>query len=193
MARPLREIDPERGRRLNKVIKASGMSKEKAASELGLAPGSLDNILYGSRSLTEATAEEAAALFGVRKDYLLNDSPFMTDEEITGHSFLPLVKKVYDTMQREKALKAYLEECGFLIRDNDEELAEKYGICSLDDWDETKLETLTKDDHLYCLFSAKDEAQGYCSMEEYERFRSQIEDFVEYSINKLMNGGFKNG
>lgn len=185
--RPKKRIDKERGRRLKECINAAGMSVIEFSDKTGLAEGSTRNIISGQRSLTDDIAIRAAEILDVRPAYLLNLDNYRTNEDIISHPVFPFVAALVDAAKRSKALDAYLSSFHMEI-EPDEEVAKKFCV----DEEYNNLEVFFENESAYTITKDR-ETIGHCSEQERAAFVSDINNFVEYSINKLIRGGYKHG
>ncbi len=186
--KPRKTVDMERGRRLKECIEASGLSVAEFSDKVNMAEGSVRNIMSGQRNLTDDIAIRAAEILDVRPAYLLNLNDFPTAEAIYSHPYFPLVAAIVDAAKRNKARDLYLSSfhIGFLANDD---LAKAIGVNDSLDHIEEFLEcreaNLIVDDNGKVI--------GHCSEKELSAFISDIDRYIEHSINKLIGGGFRNG
>lgn len=186
-------IDKERGRRLRDEVKNSGLSVADFASMVFMSEGAIRNIFSGNKNLTDELARQASSILGVRPAYLMNYDPYRTEGDITGHPYFPHLFRMYHRWQSRKMIDKYLKAYGISIVVNDE-LMPGLGDVSIDELSNHEddllngLEVLSSSQKAYKIVNEKGEILGYCSMKKINLFYSQINSFIEFSFNALLDG-----
>ncbi|EXG86236.1 putative transcriptional regulator [Clostridium sp. ASBs410] len=74
-----RKLNPEQGKRLNECLKDIRMAQKELAQKSGYTQQYISNIVVGKKNMSHESAEIFANILCVRKDYLLCQDDFKTD------------------------------------------------------------------------------------------------------------------
>lgn len=91
-----KELNPEQGNRLRECLKDKRMSQKELSEKSGYTPQHINNVIGGTRNMSQESAETFAHILGVRKEYLLCwDNHKTTNEQ---EDFLLYASGSYDKM-----------------------------------------------------------------------------------------------
>lgn len=106
-----RELNPEQGKRLRECLKDKRMSQKELSEKSGYTPQHINNIIGGSRNMSQESAEVFANILDARKEYLLCMDDFKSYDSIS--QFL------CDKINREVAAgKSLMAECGIELMES---------------------------------------------------------------------------
>lgn len=66
-----KELNPEQGIRLRECLKDKRMSQKELSEKSGYTPQHINNVIGGTRNMSQESAEAFGHILGVRKEYLL--------------------------------------------------------------------------------------------------------------------------
>lgn len=82
-----KELNPEQGKRLRECLKNKRMSQKELSEKSGYTPQHINNIIGGTRNMSQESAEIFANILEVRKEYLLCKDDFKNFNSIAKYVF----------------------------------------------------------------------------------------------------------
>ena len=205
MAKPTSELSKERGNRVKQLLKGlqstnfKKMKQVELAEKMGISPIVLSAKLSGSRTLTRDDAIQIADLFPpIRYQWILAEDDFET--ELHQRLFTPVSNFRYHKHQ-EQAVNNFLKPFGIEFRLSEKPTVPEMSVDELFELPEEQIEKLLDDeaeyissDRAYSLSEIKTgKVLALFSMEEYKAFVSDINDYVEFKLNKIIERSSSNG
>lgn len=178
----LSEEDTIRRSRLIYSIYTGSNSKKThrdIANSAGYSPEYLSRIISGNRRLTDEAAEQLASVLHVRKEYLLGEDEYMTEDDykraIDKHNELSKsifnISQLHDNVVFSKHFQEYLE--GSIDSNNTEKQ------------DDTSIHFLIDARQKNIILDLKTEKYIELSDNEYFSLCEEIAQFIQFKINNL--------
>lgn len=199
MSRKKVEINPIRGERLKMLLIENGIDQKELADKINYSKEHISYIINGRRNLTEDAAQAIIKLFpGTRIEWLMGYDDFKT----------PLHAKVFPAFQtfishrnRKRALKNLLSVYGLSFEFDPQSLSpdvlEAFNNTKTEDMDKIPEDILMQgidefwelDDTQpnYILKHSSGEIILRCSENQIKQLEIDIEDYLEFKLNKLEN------
>lgn len=177
MGRKKQEINPVPGRRLKKLLRCFHIQQKKFAEQIGYTEQHLSLIITGQRNLTMDAAQKIAKLMNVRVEWLMGLDNYMTQHDI---DVLPQLNIINYRIGLRSAIELLMKSVGYQIIEHPKDIERKvqiavtYDGCFLDPMD---LEyTISKDGCEVIKLSDS----------EFFSFSTEIADFLEFKLDKLL-------
>lgn len=196
MSRKRVEVNPIRGKRLKMLLTENGIDQQELADKIGYTKEHISYIINGRRNLTEEAAQAVVKQFpGTRIEWLMGYDDFKTQLQ---SSLFPVVKSLISTKNRERALKKMLSVYGLSIEFDPKEPPHSFEVLEntkIEDMDKIPEEVLSQgiSDFMergdnqpdYILKCSSGETILRCSKKQIKQLEIDIEDYLEFKLNKL--------
>lgn len=196
MSRKRVDVNPIRGERLKILLTENGIDQKELADKIGYTKEHISYIINGRRNLTEEAARAIIKQFpGTRIEWLMGYDDFRTQLQL---SFFPAVKSLVSTRNRKRALEKLLSAYGLSFEFDPEELStnlEAFGDMKTEDIDKIPGGALAQeisdfmkrgnDMQDYILKHSSGEIILRCSENQIRQLEIDIEDYLEFKLNKL--------
>lgn len=173
-----KEINPEPGRRLKELIKASGIPQKKFAEIIGYTEQHLSLIVTGNRNLTIEAAKNIAQMMNVRVEWLMGLDNYMTQHDI---DVVPLVHEMDVRNGSRGAMQILANLAGYEIATENHSGKRCYSVvlnsngCRLEQMD------------LVYIISKGGKEIGRCNDSRYHALAKEVAEFAEFKLQKLCN------
>lgn len=196
MSRKRVEVNPIRGKRLKMLLTENGIDQQELADKIGYTKEHISYIINGRRNLTEEAAQAVVKQFpDTRIEWLMGYDDFKTQLQ---SSLFPAVKSLISTKNRERALKKMLSVYGLSFEFDPKEPPHSFEALEntkIEDMDKIPEDVLSqgisdfmeREDNQpdYILKCSSGETILRCSKKQIKQLAIDIEDYLEFKLNKL--------
>lgn len=169
MPRKKVEPNPECGRRLRELLRASGIKQVELAKKLNYDPRHVSSIVTGKKRLTPEASYRIADMFHIRAEWLLCQDDYRTQEEKEAAS-----QKAWEEGQKVSAFYDKIFRC-FIEGLED---MRGYGL-------RTGESDLLTGEYI-AVTNAIGEPVGAIPAESFQRLRTEVENYASYLIQRII-------
>lgn len=196
MSRKRVEVNPIRGKRLKMLLTENGIDQQELADKIGYTKEHISYIINGRRNLTEEAAQAVVKQFpDTRIEWLMGYDDFKTQLH---SSLFPVVKSLISTKNRERALEKMLSVYGLSFEFDPKEPPHSFEVLKntkTEDMDKIPEDVLAQG--IYDFMERGDNRPDYilkcssgetvlrCSKKQIKQLEIDIEDYLEFKLNKL--------
>lgn len=167
MARKAVQINTMCGKRLSELLTERNMKSSELAKIIGYTPQHISYIINSKRNLTKEAAEDIAAVFDVRPEWLLGLSDYKTDKDVVS-TFVAQTLTLADAAS--DMIKAAASNLGYSIGYPNKKSRDTNGIS---------------------FYLIKNDAKVAIGKNDAAKLFGEIMQITEYALNRLIDSKTK--